>query len=68
MVSKSINIFKAIVYSLILLVLYIIYLSSSKKNIIDEDLKRLTNINSVAVIKQLLLNKKFSKYILLSYW
>ncbi len=57
---RLINILKAVVYSPVLLFLYGAYLSSSKKSIIDEDLSRLTNVNSWGgIIKQLLLNKEF---------
>lgn len=60
---RLINILKAVVYSPVLMFLYGAYLSSPRKSVIDEDLSRLTNVNSmrggVGVIKQLLLNIEF---------
>lgn len=43
---RLINILKAVVYSPILVFLFGAYLLSANKRIIDEDLSRLTNVNS----------------------
>lgn len=43
---KLINILEAVLYSPVLVFLFGAYLMSANKRIIDEDLSRLTNVNS----------------------